>query len=146
MITGPTDIIKRARKLRSEMSLPQVMLWRELRKRPGGFKFRREHGAGDYYLDFYVASLKLDIEVDGSAHDSAPAVARDRNRSHWLRSQGVATVRIPAQAILEDLEAVVVRLVQVCEERRAKLGLRRKNPPPPGEGDQPKAGGGAPPE
>ncbi|HEU4820678.1 MAG TPA: endonuclease domain-containing protein [Qipengyuania sp.] len=145
MITGPTGTVKRARRLRSEMSLPQVILWRELRKRPGGFKFRREHGAGDYYLDFYVASLKLDIEVDGFAHDSEPAVARDQNRSHWLRSQGVATVRIPAQAILDDIEAVVVRLVQICEERKERLALRRaaKNPPPPGEGDHAKRGGGA---
>lgn len=97
MVTGPIDTIKRARKLRSEMSLPQVLLWRELRKRPSGFKFRREHGAGGYYLDFYVASLRLDIEVDGFAHDNALAAARDNNRSHWLRSQGVATVRIPAK-------------------------------------------------
>ena len=142
MITGPTGTTKRARRLRSEMSLPQTMLWRELRKRPGGFKFRREHGAGDYFLDFYVASLKLDIEIDGSAHDSAPAVARDQKRSHWLRSQGVATVRIPAKAILEDIDAVIVRLVQVCDERKAKLALRR-NPPPSGEGDHAQHRGGA---
>ena len=46
------------------MSLPQTMLWRELRKRPGGFKFRREHPAGQhYFLDFFVAALRLDIEV-----------------------------------------------------------------------------------
>ena len=145
MINGPRDSVKRARKLRSEMSLPQTMLWRELRKRPGGFKFRREHPAGEKYtLDFYVASLRLDIEVDGSAHDSAPAVARDQARSEYLRSQRVATLRVPAQAILDDIDAVVVRIVQVCEKRKAKLALYRaaESPPPLGEGNHAQHGGG----
>ena len=137
MITGSLETLKRARKLRSEMSPPQAMLWRELRKRPGGFKFRREHPAGHYVLDFYVASLELDIEVDGFGHDSEPAVARDQHRSQWLRSKGVATIRVPARAILDDVEAVIVRIVQICEERSAK-----RNPPPPGEGDHAKHGGG----
>ena len=117
MITGPVDTVKRARKLRSEMSLPESILWRELRKRPGGFKFRRQHSAGFYVVDFYCAAAKLAIEIDGFAHDSGPAVARDQRRSEWLRSQGIATTRIPARLVLDDLEAVVVRIVEICRER-----------------------------
>ena len=37
MINGPLETLKRARKLRGEMSFPEVLLWPELRKRPGGF-------------------------------------------------------------------------------------------------------------
>ena len=70
MITGTKATVKLARKLRSEMSLPEVLLWRELRLRPGGYKFRRQHPAGPYVLDFYCAALGLAIEVDGMAHDS----------------------------------------------------------------------------
>jgi very-short-patch-repair endonuclease len=33
------DVIVKARELRRSMSLPEGLLWRELRKRPGGFKF-----------------------------------------------------------------------------------------------------------
>lgn len=144
MITGPTQTVKRARRLRSEMSLPQTVLWRELRKRPGGFKFRREHPAGVYVLDFFVASVRLDIEIDGFAHDSVPATVRDRRRSDFLRSQGVATVRIPAKAVLDDLSAAIARVVQICEERKARLTDSRNNPPPKGEGDHAQHGGGAP--
>ncbi|MDZ4308027.1 endonuclease domain-containing protein, partial [Allopontixanthobacter sp.] len=68
MITGPTQTVKRARKLRSEMSLPEVLLWREMRKRPTGLKFRRQHPAGIYILDFFCAKAKLAIEIDGFAH------------------------------------------------------------------------------
>ena len=134
MITGPSDTVKRARKLRSEMSLPETILWRELRKRPGGHKFRRQHPAGDFVLDFYCAKARLDVEVDGWVHDNPQRAERDRNRSMFLRAQGIATTRIPAQRVLEDLEAVVRRIVVICDERieqlRVPLHQTTSGPPP----------------
>ena len=121
MIIGPRDTVKLARKLRSEMSVPERLLWRELRKRPGGFKFRRQHPAGRYVLDFYCASLRLAVEVDGWAHDSASTIAKDRTRSAYLRTQDIATTRIPAKAIQSDVEAVTVRLLEICVERQAGI-------------------------
>ncbi|MBO6526182.1 endonuclease domain-containing protein [Erythrobacter sp.] len=117
MITGPRETIKRARQLRSEMSVPERLLWQHLRERPGGFKFRRQHPAGIYVLDFYCARLRLAVEVDGWAHDSVKTIARDRQRSAFLRSQGIATTRIPAKAVLDSVEAVMVRLTDICEAR-----------------------------
>ena len=139
MITGPRQTIKRARKLRSEMSLPEGLLWRELRKRPGGFKFRRQHPVGAYILDFFCAKIKLAIEVDGMAHDSASAALRDSNRSASLRARGIATTRIPASVILDDIEPVVTRLVEICQHRSQALNLPLPHPaggPPPRYGEE----------
>lgn len=138
MITGPRPPLKLARKLRSEMSLPEAMLWKELRKRPGGFKFRRQHPAGDFVLDFFSTKVRLAIEVDGAAHDGADAALRDANRSAFLRSRGIATTRIPAQAILDDIEPVVTRLVEICRSRSENLTVplhqpAAGSPPRPGE-------------
>ena len=135
MITGPRDTLKLARKLRSEMSVPEAMLWRELRKRPGGFKFRRQHLAGRFILDFYCHVARLAIEVDGTAHDGAQAVRRDRRRSEWLRSQGVGTTRIPAPLILKDMQSVISRIEHICRER---AGL-----PSNGDGNRPQFVGNA---
>ena len=104
-MAGPTETVRRARKLRSEMSPPELLLWSALRERPRGFKFRRQHPAGHYVLDFYCASVRLAIEVDGFAHDSARAAARDAGRSGWLRSQQIATLRVPARVVLDDIGA-----------------------------------------
>ena len=139
MITGPRDVVKRARKLRSEMSLPETLLWRELRQRPAGLKFRRQHPAGIYVLDFFCAEAKLAIEVDGFAHDSIRAATADEARSHYLRSQHVATLRIPAKVVLDDLSAAVARIVEVSSQRVQQLSERRPvplhhpadGPPPP---------------
>jgi very-short-patch-repair endonuclease len=121
MITGPKETLKRARKLRSEMSMPEALLWRELRSRPGGFKFRRQHPAGVHVLDFYCAAVRLAIEVDGIAHDSVDAARHDAARANFLRSQHVATLRVPAKALLEDIGAVVARIIEVCRERTEKM-------------------------
>jgi very-short-patch-repair endonuclease len=143
VITGPRDTIKRARKLRSEMSLPEVVLWRELRKRPGEFKFRRQHPASSYVLDFYCAAVRLAIEVDGYAHDNEAAVKRDARRSDYLRSQHIATLRVPARVVLEELDVAVGRIVEVCGQRAERLSSSSPvplhhpadGPPPPSEED-----------
>ncbi|WP_156840615.1 endonuclease domain-containing protein [Novosphingobium aquimarinum] len=138
MITGPRETVKRARKLRSEMTLPEVLLWRALRKRPGGFKFRRQHPAGIYVLDFYCAAARLAIEMDGFGHDSAPAAQRDAARGAFLRSQGVGTLRVPACIVLSDIERVVVRILEVCRERTGAPSVplhHAAHGPPPRSGE-----------
>lgn len=47
MLNADEPMIQRARALRSAMSLPEVLLWRELRRTPHGLKFRRQHPAVD---------------------------------------------------------------------------------------------------
>ena len=141
MITGPRDVVKRARKLRSEMSPPEILLCQELRKRPGGLKFRRQHPAGIYVLDFYCAAVRLAVEVDGYAHESIRAAKADEARSHYLRSQHIATLRVPAKAVFDDVAAIVLRIGEVCEQRATRLLEIRPVPlHHPADGPPPRAG------
>lgn len=117
MIRGQKDTVK----LGAEMTPPEIALWQALRTRPGGHKFRRQHPAGIYVLDFFCTKGRLAIEVDGRAHDSASVIAKDEARSRFLREQEIATTRIPAKLVLEDIEAVIRRLVQICDERMERM-------------------------
>ena len=138
MINGPRSTIKLSRKLRSEMSPPEVMLWQELRKRPDGFKFRRQHPAGEFVLDFYCAKAKLAVEIDGATHDNIESARRDANKSSFLRSRGIATTRIPARQVLEDIDPVVQRLVEICKSRIVEVMAPLHQPaagPPPRVGE-----------
>lgn len=74
----PRDVA-RARQLRTQMSLPEVLLWQELRKQ-SDVKFRRQHPLGLYVLDFYCAAVKLCIEIDGIAHDMGGSAESDASR------------------------------------------------------------------
>ena len=134
MLHGPKSTQRLARILRSEMSFPEVLLWRALRARPAGLRFRRQHPAGPYVLDFFCVSRRLAVEVDGEAHDRGNRPKRDELRDAWLMSQGVMVLRIPAAEVLKDIEAVVLHIV--TSARRDYPSTTRYAggpPPPPGE-------------
>lgn len=64
---NPTRI--RARELRKESTWAEKRLWRSLRsRRLSGYKFRREHPAGSYFLDFYCIEARVAVESDGFQH------------------------------------------------------------------------------
>ena len=111
MLSGPVETIRRARRLRRNMSLPEVLLWRELRKRPSGLKFRRQQAAAAYVTDFFCHSANLAVEIDGEAHSRGTAPTWDAFRDAQLARQGVRTLRIPAYEVLDNLEAVVQAIV-----------------------------------
>jgi very-short-patch-repair endonuclease len=99
------------------MSLPEILLWRELRNRPGGLKFRRQHPSGPYTLDFYCNDATLAIEVDGESHGRGDRPERDAARDAWLADAGIETMRIAAIEVLHDLEAVLRAILARATER-----------------------------
>src|SRR3954471_11838926 len=117
MRTSSRKTVARAKRLRRTRSLPEVLLWRELRARPGRFKFRKQHAAGPYSLDFYCASAALCIEVDGKAHDMGSNPQRDDRRDAWMAEQGIKTIRITAEEILSGVEPVIILIQQECASR-----------------------------
>ena len=129
MLTGSRNTVKRARGLRKALSLPEGLLWRALRPRPGGFKFRRQHPAGPYVLDFFCAEARLAIEVDGESHSFDDRPERDVERDVWLTSQDIVVLRIPAREVLEDESVVVVHIVQTATSR-IPLHHPADGPPP----------------
>ena len=98
---------QKARSLRRSMSLPEVLLWRELRKKPKGVQYRRQHPAGPYFLDFFCATRKLAIELDGESHNFGERPLRDEARDKWLESQGIHVVRVSARDVLKNLDGVL---------------------------------------
>ena len=109
--------IGRARRLRRQMSPPEVVLWQHLRGRPGGFKFRRQHPAGPYTLDFFCREAAVAIEVDGAAHGMGDNPRRDERRDAWLAERGIVTLRFLAEDVFRELEAVTKRIEEVCGAR-----------------------------
>ncbi|TZG27247.1 endonuclease domain-containing protein [Sphingomonas montanisoli] len=123
-------------------SPPELALWEALPRNEAGLRFRRQHAAGDYVLDFYCAIAKLAIEVDGEAHDRGDRPARDAVRDAWLAAQGVMVVRYTAQDVLTNLDGVVRHVLMVAAERREQFGVRRRPPPPSPAAPPPPGGGG----
>ena len=109
----------KARRLRREMSLPERLLWRELRGKAGGVKFRKQHPIGPFVLDFYCAAAKLGIEIDGIARDMGDRPERDLARDEFIRAQGIEVTRYPATEVLASPVGVAEATVAMCRERIA---------------------------
>ena len=100
-----------ARNLRKDMSLPEVMLWQQLRGRKSGLKFRRQHPIGPYVVDFYCSQASLIIEIDGEAHNRGEHPLQDLSRDQFLEENGYRVVRIAAVDVLRDVEAVMAFII-----------------------------------
>ena len=130
MLKGTGKAYRRARQLRREMSLPEVLLWKQLRRQAKGHKWRKQHPSGPYILDFYCDALKLCIEVDGEAHERAGRPGQDARRDAWLMGQEIMTLRIPATEVLRNMDGVLA-LIEVHARKRAPLHRPSDGPPPP---------------
>ena len=102
----PEDIRTWARGMRGRMTDAETLLWMLLRnRRIAGAKFRRQHPAGRYILDYYCVEKKLAIELDGGQH--VETADYDQHRDNWLRSQGIHVLRFWNNQILTETEAVM---------------------------------------
>ena len=109
--------VDRAREFRRAMTPPELRLWNALKRRPDGFKFRRQHEHGPYYLDFFCYEASLAVELDGIAHELGTNPERDERRDVWLASRGIRTVRVRATDVRDNLEGVVAHIVEACRQR-----------------------------
>jgi very-short-patch-repair endonuclease len=123
------EALKLARKLRREMTLPEVLLWQQLRGKPQGVKFRKQHPVGNFSLDFYCAEKRLGIEIDGIAHDMGANPHRDRRRDAALKAMGIDIVRIPAADVLRDVVGTADAIVRLCADRPPPSALRAATSP-----------------
>jgi very-short-patch-repair endonuclease len=112
------------------MSLPEVLLWRSLRTRPMGLKFRKQHPIGNFVADFYCDAAKTIVEIDGIAHDAGNRPDRDLRRDAILKTEGYRIIRIPTADVLEAPELIADSIVTLCNVEGGP-GAPRGAPPPP---------------
>jgi very-short-patch-repair endonuclease len=84
-----TDIAKR---LRRNMTKEERHLWYDfLKSMP--MTFQRQKVIGGYIVDFFCASTKLVIELDGSQHFEDTRAAADKIRDDYLQGLGLKIKR-----------------------------------------------------
>jgi very-short-patch-repair endonuclease len=129
------EAFKIAKRERRSGNLPEVLIWRELRKRPGGYKFRRHHPLSELVLDFACLGCCLAIEIDGEAHNRGDRPERDEVSDAFLRSRGFSVLRIPARYVLKDLAGAITAIVAACDERSPLHHRAAPGGPPPRAGE-----------
>ena len=110
------SLLPLARKNRNNMTFYERKLWYDyLRKQP--VKFRRQKIIGPYIVDFYAASIKLGIEIDGDYHCLPDKTKADNLRTAYLQKLGLEVVRISNEDIDRDFSAVCKKLEQIIYDK-----------------------------
>ena len=94
-----------AQKLRREMTKEERHLWYDfLKDLP--VTFNRQKVFGNYIADFYCASFKLVIELDGSQHYEDKGIQSDEKRDAYFSSLGIRVLRYSNEDIKRNFNGV----------------------------------------
>ena len=61
---------------------------------------------GNYIVDFYIATSKIVIELDGSQHYEVSGIENDAKRDEFLNSLGIKVLRYSNLDINQKFESV----------------------------------------
>ena len=105
-------LIPFAKQLRKNMTKEEKHLWYDfLRNLP--VRVVRQKVIGKYIVDFYCASAKLVIELDGSQHFEDEKIVSDKERDEFLNAQGLRILRIPNNEINYNFDGVCEYLLKI---------------------------------
>lgn len=118
-------ILARAREMRHPQTPAEATLWRALRNRQTGFKFRRQHPIDRFIIDFYCAQAKLLIEVDGESHFQPSQEEYDKARTKYLEELGYKVIRFTNDDVKYNIHAVAGEILQTVECRITELEVKK---------------------
>ena len=107
----------RSRVLRRDPTPAERKLWFEfLRDLP--LKITRQKPLGRFIADFYCASRKLIVEIDGDSHFTAAGQQYDAARTAALNNKGLKIVRFTNEDVLQRFEAVCLEIAAALDEAK----------------------------
>ena len=97
------------------MTEEEKHLWYDfLKKLP--FTVNRQKNIGNYIVDFYIASKRVVIEIDGLQHELEENKAADKERDFQLLNLGIKVLRYSNNDVNNNFDAV-------CEDILKNLGI-----------------------
>jgi len=118
---------QRARELRKNSTLSEVLFWEELKSRKMlGYKFLRQKPIGNYIVDFFCNKLKMVIEIDGDSH-TEEKFEYDINRQKWLESSGVNVLRFDDLEVKKDMDNVLSAIEGWIVDWEESKGIKRND-------------------
>ncbi|MBT8202844.1 MAG: DUF559 domain-containing protein [Acidimicrobiia bacterium] len=114
----PLDPVQReqARTMRHSLTRSELDLWRRIRARQLGVKFRRQHPIGPYIVDFACVPAKVVIEIDGGTHQDR---TREAIRDAELAERGWTVIHFNNTDLefrFEVVLAVIERAVSAARQ------------------------------
>ena len=104
-----------SRRLRREMTKEERHLWYDFLKTLP-ITVHRQKILGSFIVDFYIASARIVIELDGSQHYEELGKSKDTERDAWLKNEGYQILRYSNADVNQ-------RFLSVCQDIAEHLQL-----------------------
>ena len=134
------NLTARARQLRRNQTAEEKELWRAAKAgRFAGFKFLRQHPAGEFILDCYCPTARLAVELDGFQHGLPEGLRHDEEREKYLAELGIEVLRFWNHQWRKNREGVLLEIWHALQRRTGCAQIMRKVenqkfvPPKPGQ-------------
>lgn len=108
------NLSDRRKDLRKNPTKTEEKLWWYLKDKRLGQKFRRQHSAGGYILDFFCKEKRLIVEVDGEIHKTKEHEEYDRVRDEFFKGLEYKILRFSNNEVENNTS-------KVLDEIRANL-------------------------
>ena len=113
---------ERARELRNNSTLSEVLLWNELKNgKIKGKDFHRQKPIMDYIVDFFCPELGMAIEIDGGSHDNENACRNDRERQKKIEELKIQFLRFNDLDVRRNMTGVLKVIEQWIDEHTPAL-------------------------
>ncbi|WP_223033937.1 endonuclease domain-containing protein [Hanstruepera marina] len=107
-IHNKSQLKTKRQELRKKLTPAEAFLWTHIKSRQlKGKRFTKQHSIGNYIVDFYCASEKLIIELDGEVHNNPVTQEYDNIRSSYLENLGYTVIRFENKLVFENLPSVL---------------------------------------
>lgn len=110
------SLISRAKELRKSATKQENHLWYDF-LRTYSVRFQRQKAIDSFIVDFYCASAKLVIELDGSQHYTEQGLAYDEERDAILSKCGLQILRFSNLEINTQFDAVCSLIDATVQKR-----------------------------
>ncbi|GAB2545703.1 endonuclease domain-containing protein [Rufibacter soli] len=108
------DLKEKARQLRKNSTLAEILLWEEFKDKRLGYQFHRQVPMLNYIVDFYSHELRLAIEVDGDSHNDK--VEYDQQWEQELEAYGITVLRFEDIGVKRRMAYVMQEIYLWIEE------------------------------
>lgn len=111
---------EKRRKLRSNMTYCEKLVWQHLRKRQLGYRFLRQYSVDQFVIDFYCPELKLAIELDGGIHEIPEQKEYDIARQKYIEKFGISFIRITNAEYLANPNKALTKIEDAINKSTAE--------------------------
>ena len=108
------ELMGLSKNLRNNMTREERHLWYDFLK---GLPVtvNRQKVIGKYIVDFYCASAKIVIELDGSQHFTDDGCQKDKERDLYLKEHGITVLRYTNLDINKNFDAVCMDILRYID-------------------------------